>query len=206
MNTLLRIGKRKHLILLLLIALLIAPTGCNESPKSTDSQMKADFQNPPDNARPRVWWHWMNGSITKDGIQKDLEWMQRVGIRGFHNFDANLFTPVVVENPLVFMTDAWKDAFRFTTILADSLGFEMTIAGSPGWSVTGGPWVEAKDAMKKYVWTETRVEGGQIFNGVLPQPSDAPGNFQNIRSEEEGVLSQRDGGIPDYYKDAMLIA
>ena len=43
----------------------------------------------------------------------------------------------------------------------------MAIAGSPGWSVTGGPWVEPKDAMKKYVWTETRVAGGQTFNGKL---------------------------------------
>jgi hypothetical protein len=26
---------------------------------------------------------------------------------------------------------------------AESLGFEMTIAGSPGWGVAGGPWVGA---------------------------------------------------------------
>jgi hypothetical protein len=103
--------------------------------------------------------------------------MHRVGIRGVHNFDANLFTPEVVEKPLVFMTDDWKDAFRFATNLTDSLGFELTIAGSPGWRVTGGPWVEPADAMKKFVWTETRLKGGQTINGVLPQPSDVSGNF-----------------------------
>ena len=125
------------------------------------------FISPPDAAKPRVWWHWMNGNITKDGIQKDLDWMNRVGIGGFQNFDANLFTPVVVPKKLVFMTPEWKDAFKFTTELADKKGLEMAIAGSPGWSVTGGPWVEPKDAMKKYVWTETRVTGGQAFNGKL---------------------------------------
>jgi hypothetical protein len=26
------------------------------------------FQNPPDSAKPRVWWHWMSGNVTKDGI------------------------------------------------------------------------------------------------------------------------------------------
>jgi hypothetical protein len=41
------------------------------------------------------WWHWMNGNITKEGITKDLEWMNRVGIGGFQNFDASLFTPQV---------------------------------------------------------------------------------------------------------------
>ena len=34
-----------------------------------------------------------------------------------------------------------KDAFKFTATLADQLGLELAIAGSPGWSVTGGPWV-----------------------------------------------------------------
>ena len=33
----------------------------------------------------------MNGNITKEGIKLDLEWMQRVGIGGFQNFDASLF-------------------------------------------------------------------------------------------------------------------
>ena len=54
-----------------------------------------NFQTPPQSAKPRVWWHWMNGNITKEGIQKDLDWMQRTGIGGFQNFDANLFTPLL---------------------------------------------------------------------------------------------------------------
>jgi alpha-L-rhamnosidase len=57
----------------------------------------------------------MNGNITKDGIKKDLDWMKQVGIEqvgigGFQNFDANLFTPVVVTKKLVFMESDWKDA------------------------------------------------------------------------------------------------
>jgi len=30
--------------------------------------LERGFQNPPDSAKPRVWWHWMNGNITKEGI------------------------------------------------------------------------------------------------------------------------------------------
>ena len=88
-----------------------------------------NFETPPNTAKPRVWWHWMNGNITKDGIQKDLEWMHRVGIGGFQNFDASLLTPQIVEKRLTYMTPDWKDAFRFTTKLADSLHLEMAIAG-----------------------------------------------------------------------------
>ncbi len=133
--------------------------------------LKSGFENPPASARPRVWWHWMNGNITKDGIKLDEEWMHRAGLGGFQNFDASLFTPQVVEKRLVYMTPEWKDAFKYATTLADQLGLEEAIAGSPGWSETGGPWVPAKEAMKKYVWSETRVEGGKPFTGTLAASS-----------------------------------
>ncbi len=168
--------------------------------------LQQDFQNPPNAARPRVWWHWMNGNVTKNGIQKDLEWMQRVGIGGFQNFDANLFTPLVVEKKLVFMTPEWKDAFKFATELADKKGLEMAIAGSPGWSVTGGPWVPAEDGMKKYVWTETRVTGGQAFNGKLPQPAATTGKFQNVELPKVTMLNEETGVLPTYYQDALTVA
>src|ERR1700759_1479760 len=103
--------------------------------------LKSGFENPPSSARPRVWWHWMNGNITKDGILKDMEWMKRVGIGGLQNFDANLATPQIVTNRLVYMHRDWKDAFAFAAKTADRLGLELAISSSPGWSETGGPWV-----------------------------------------------------------------
>ena len=69
------------------------------------------------------------------------------------------------------MTPEWKDAFQYATTLADQLGLEMAIAGSPGWSESGGPWVTPAQAMKKFVWSETRVEGGRPFTGALPEAS-----------------------------------
>lgn len=170
------------------------------------SQQLKDFQTPPNAAKPRVWWHWMNGNITKDGIKKDLDWMKQAGIGGFQNFDANLFTPVVVPKKLVFMQPDWKDAFKFTTEYADKNGLEMAIAGSPGWSVTGGPWVKPEDGMKKYVWTELKIEGGKPFIGKLPQPSGALSNFQNVEAFGEGLSGGFVGTKPDFYSDALVIA
>lgn len=164
------------------------------------------FRNPPNEAKPRVWWHWMNGNITKEGIQKDLEWMEKSGIGGFQNFDANLFTPVVVPQKLVFMTPEWKEAFKFATDLAAQKGLEMAIAGSPGWSVTGGPWVQPEDAMKKYVWSELVVEGGKTFQGKLPQPSDQTGKYQDAHLEGGGVSGGFIGEVPSFYRDALVIA
>jgi hypothetical protein len=87
----------------------------------------------------------MNGNITKDGIQKDLEWMSRVGMGGVQNFDAALDTPQIVAERLAYMTPEWRDAFKHAVSAADGLGLEFAIAGSPGWSQSGGPWVQPKD-------------------------------------------------------------
>jgi hypothetical protein len=167
--------------------------------------LRAGFDNPPNSARPRVWWHWMNGNITREGIKLDLEWMQRVGIGGFQNFDAALMTPQVVEQRLVFMTPEWKDAFRYATTLADQLGLEEAIAGSPGWSESGGPWVRPEQAMKKVVWSETVVQGGAPFTGTLAHPPMTSGPLQNIPLVDDLAMP---GGPPppEYYADTLVIA
>src|SRR5580765_6725726 len=106
-------------------ALLVMASGMPVAHPETVDSLRAGFVDPPNGARPRVWWHWMNGNVTKDGIAKDLAWMQSVGIGGMQNFDANLQTPQIVDKRLVYMTPEWKDAFRFTAQEADRLGLEL---------------------------------------------------------------------------------
>ena len=76
-----------------------------------------------------------------------------------------LATPQVVDKRLAYMTPEWKDAFKYATTLADQLGLEEAIAGSPGWSESGGPWVPASQGMKKYVWSETLRRRRQAVHG-----------------------------------------
>jgi len=164
------------------------------------------FENPPNSARPRVWWHWMNGNISKQGIKLDLDWMHSAGLAGFQTFDAALATPQVVPHRLVYMTPQWKDAFRYATNIADQFGMEEAIAGSPGWSETGGPWVPASQGMKKYVWSETDVVGGKPFTGTLKHPPTDTGAFQDMDIHD--LLSAPKGAkpIPHFYADSVVIA
>jgi len=160
--------------------------------------LEQGFINPPQEAKPRVWWHWLNANITDEGIKADLNWMNRVGIGGFHNFDANQNSPQIVKDRLVYMTPKWKTTFQQMTHMADSLGMEMAIAASPGWSETGGPWVSEAHAMKKVVWSETDVRGGRKFQGKLPQPPAVAGLFQQI-GNSEGVES-------NFYREIAVLA
>jgi len=194
-----RIGRVVTVVMLLAV--------CAARAQNAGDALERGFQNPPDSAKPRVWWHWMNGNITKEGIKLDLEWMKRIGLGGFQNFDAAFLTPKVVDKRLVYMTPEWKDAFLYATTLADQLGFEMAIAGSPGWSETGGPWVSPAHAMKKLVWSTTIIEGGHPYSGVLPKPSSSTGPFQNIpRPEGFNPSGAPAPALPEYYADSAVVA
>jgi len=172
--------------------------------QTSEDALKKGFENPPSTAQPRVWWHWMNGNITKEGIKLDLEWMHRSGIAGFQNFDAALQTPQVVDKRLAYMTPEWKEAFKYAISVGDQLGMEMAIAGSPGWSESGGPWVPPSHGMKKYVWSETILEGGTRFTGKLAHPPTTTGAFQNVGVREQfGPAAPQ---LPEFYADAVVVA
>ena len=177
-------------------ALLLLSSSAAALPARAQNALREGFRNPPESARPRVWWHWMNGNVTKEGIRLDLEWMKRIGIGGADAIDASIDTPQVVKHRLVYMTPGWKDAFRYAAGLADKLGLELSIDSSPGWSETGGPWVPPAQAMKKLVWSATSVSGP--FHGVLPRPPDVPGPFGTIRTAATHA--------PDFYRDSIVIA
>lgn len=163
------------------------PVAAAEAP-ATDPLLEA-FASPPAEARPRVWWHWMNGNITVDGIAKDLDWMHRIGIGGVQIFDANLATPQVVAKRLAYMTPEWKEAFRFATTKAAGLGMEVAVAASPGWSETGGPWVKPEDGIKKLVWSETVVLGGKRFAGLLSLPPVNAGPYLDLMPDKDAVAA-----------------
>jgi hypothetical protein len=148
----------------------------------------------------------MNGNITKEGIRLDLEWMHRVGLGGFEIIDASLGTPQVVGKRLNYMAPGWNDAFKYAITLGDQMGMEETIASSPGWSQTGGPWVPASHGMKKYVWSETIVEGGQPFKGRLAHPPSNTGAFQNMGIIDPNSVLMTAPGAPKFYADSAVVA
>ena len=196
-------GAGRFVLCLHVLALSAAAQG---QTSAVSDPLLAEFQNPGEAARPRVWWHWMNGNITWDGAKKDMEWMKRVGIAGLQSFDAGMATPQVVEQRLPYMSPGWKEVFRNTAAYADTLGLELAVAASPGWSETGGPWVKPQDAMKKMAWSVTRVRGGRAFTGRLAKPPTITGVFQT--STGGGILGGREHGEnpAEFYADQKVVA
>lgn len=156
--------------------------------------LKASFAAPPLSAKPRVWWHWMSGNVTQEGITADLEWMKRVGIGGMQMFDIGGL-PKYVDKQLIWMTPDWKAALRHAAAEADRLGLEMSMAASGGWSETAGPWVKPQQAMKRIAFSATIVG----VQGAVRLPR--PGNLYKFEGPERGDW-------PDsvFYVDTRVLA
>jgi len=171
-------------------ALLIIP--------ARSQSLEAGFQNPPDSAKPRTWWHWTNGNVTLTGITKDLEWMKRVGIGGFQLADVAYGMGQTIDRKIFYGTPEWYDAVHHAAAEADRLGLEMSIFSSPGWSITGGPWVKPEQAMKKLVWSETTVQGPKSLHAKLAAPPAIIGPIRNLSTAKAPETG--------FYGDARVVA
>ena len=159
-----------------IVTLLLAVAGMVWGTMADDALVKG-FRAPPLVAKPQVWWHWMNGNVTKEGITADLESMARVGIGGVFIFDVTTGIP---EGPVAFGSDRWMEMLRHAEAEARRLGLAVGLSNCSGWSSSGGPWVKPADSMKSVVWTETPVAGGRRFEGTLPAPPDPHGFCRDI--------------------------
>ncbi|GAB3113869.1 glycoside hydrolase [Aestuariicella hydrocarbonica] len=189
-------------------SVLLVTMGCVNAESQSNNELQSGFTTPPNASKPLVWWHWMNGNVTKTGIKQDLQWMDAVGIGGVQNFDAQLNTPQIVDQRIEYMTPAWQELFNFALDEASKYNFEFGIAASPGWSETGGPWVEPQDGMKKLVWNELTVAAGSTSSIVLPPATNTTGPFQDMPLQPEafGGAPKAQEDHPHYYEDIAVIA
>lgn len=186
--------------ILIIVSCLLASV-CSASEPGSVTELYNGFVNPEKQYRPRVWWHWMHGNVTREGIRKDLEWMDRVGIAGFHQFNCQLNpTDVIVGRRVELFSNEWNEMFSYALDVADSLGLEVSIAASPGWSLTGGPWVSEEQAQKKIVWRRMDLRGGRRIRQALPETYEFSGPFQDVPLYPDDVYKFR------YYKDIAVLA
>ncbi len=135
------------------------------------------FANPPPTAKPWVYWFWLNGNITREGITLDLEAMKRTGIGGVLIMEVDQGAPL---GPVPFASEKWRELFRHVVNEANRLGLEVNMNNAAGWCGSGGPWVKPEHAMQKVVWTAVEVEGPREFAERLPQPQTVAGHYRDI--------------------------
>jgi len=135
------------------------------------------FATPPETTKPRCYWYWMDGQISKEGITRDLEAMKRVGIgEGYIGvISGQSGTPSTSTTKA--LTDEWWSYIEHAVREGTRLGLDIGLFNSPGWSQSGGPWVKPSQAMRYVTLPELRLHGPQHFVGKLPLTT---GEFQDL--------------------------
>ena len=160
----------KKNMVFLLSGLLLCLMGCTLTATNKDvslAQLRDGFNNPPKEAQVCIWWHWLDGNVTREGITADLEAMHRVGIHEATLFNGGMGFP---QGPIEYMSDEWLALFQHAASEAKHLGMELSFHNGPGWSSSGSPWIKPEDAMQTVTWSEQQVEGGRKVCLVMPKP------------------------------------
>ncbi|RCH55359.1 hypothetical protein DJ568_09265 [Mucilaginibacter hurinus] len=203
--------RRKHLALGLVIPLVIAfcsftitfrNTAQNKALQSDDTLARG-FAAPPKASRPQVFWDWMGGLISREGITKDLEALAAQGISGVlvmqmpdQATDGVAVTFGDYKGKVKCLSDEWFNLVNFAIGECDRLGLSFSIFISPGWSHAGGPWVTPEFGLKKLQATELTVTGPAKVDKLLPPPPKLIGiKAEYVKPED-----------PAYYKDFAVVA
>lgn len=166
--------------LILEIAFVMILTNCKQSPN--EKLIVTEFQNPPSANSIHAWWHWLDNSITKDGITKDLEAMKSQGISTVTILNIGLLGEKDMGVPMVrFNTPEWYDMFEWALHEADRLGMHVGAHNCDGWSSSGGPWITPEYSMKRCVWSKTVITGAGQTSIQLPQPKKNLDYYKDIR-------------------------
>jgi len=169
-------------------------SGCSPAP----DKLEKGFAHPPDSARPWVYWYFMDGNITREGITADLEAMRDAGIGGAIFLEVDLGLP---RGPVRFMSPEWRQLFAHAVHEAERLGIEIVLGSGPGWCGTGGPWVKPEQSMQHLVASETNVVGPVKFDGMLPRPQPRTPFFG-----EATLTPELKKEWQEFYRDVVVLA
>jgi hypothetical protein len=171
---------------------------CGKGGRSEKQLLAASFVNPPDSTRPGVYWYFMDGNISREGMTADLESMKAAGIGSVLFLEVNVGIP---RGRVDFMSDEWLDLFRHARREAGRLGITMKVGIGPGWTGSGGPWVKPEQSMQHLVSSRVEATGPTRLSRKLPRPRPKEPFFG-----PEGFTEQLKREWNSYYRDVAVLA
>ncbi|MUH36981.1 glycoside hydrolase family 2 [Zobellia amurskyensis] len=168
------------------------------------ADIKKGFKNPPNEAKMRSYWWWLNGMATKTSITRDLSEMKAKGYGGAIIFDAgssNYKVALKTPHGPDFSSPEWHSLFAHAIKISDSLDMELSLNIQSGWN-PGGPTVTPEQALKKIVASKTTVQGPGLQTIPLPNPS-GQGYYRDIIVQAYPLDDLSEATILDWDKKSM---
>ena len=152
------------------------------SGQSESSESLLDrFENPPEEAKPWTFWYWLQGAVSSEGVDADVEAMAKAGLGGAY------LMPLIAPDeepfwspPVRILSDEYWTLVGRAVRDADKAGLSLGIHIGPGFSLAGGPWITPEFAMQRVVWSETTVDSESAASVTLSQPETNGGYYRDI--------------------------
>lgn len=159
---------------LLSLSLLTPFTGYTQE----NHPLEYGFLNPEEKVQTSVYWYWISGNISEDGVKKDLYSMKEAGINRAFIGNIGLDGIHTPYETVPFYSEKWWKILHTALKTATELGIEIGIFNSPGWSQSGGPWVKPEQAMRYLTSVKAEVSGGKQVEVFLAKPGK---DFQDVK-------------------------
>ncbi|MDD2314024.1 MAG: glycosyl hydrolase [Proteiniphilum sp.] len=171
--------KRRISVLVVLISMIYL-IGCKQNSQDNLAQLSQElesgFVTPPDSIQTSVYWYWISDNISKEGAVRDLHAMKEAGIN--RAFIGNIGIEDLPYGTIKMFSEAWWEILHTALKTATELNIEIGIFNSPGWSQSGGPWIEPEQSMRYLASSELEVKGPQTIKQLLQKPSE---QFQDVK-------------------------
>ena len=167
------------LSLLVLLSILVSCKESSIADKSFTSvvSLEEGFKNPPQESKPRTWYHINSSNASKEGFTKDLEAIKEAGIGGVLVFNVSMGLPV---GDVTYNSQEHRDILAHGAKECERLGLSFGVHNCDGWTSSGGPWVTPENAMKVVVNSQVITQGGKEVNLKLPQPPARHDYYKDI--------------------------
>lgn len=135
------------------------------------SLLESNFFKPPQVNKSACYWWWFNARVDHAGITRDLEEFKAKGISevAMINSSGGL-SGVPYPAGVPFLSEEWKELYRFAMKEAKRIGIEVGINLCSGWSM-GGPWIKPENACRWYLQSQLEVVGPKKLDEKLPLPN-----------------------------------
>lgn len=154
------------------VTLSISGISCSSDP------LESGFNNPSNQVQTSVYWYWISGNISEEGVKKDLYAMKEAGINRAFIGSMGVEGIETPYEKVAFGSEEWWKILHTALKTATELGIEIGIFNSPGWSQSGGPWIKPEQAMRYLTSTSCEIEGGKKISIQLDKPAK---DFQDVR-------------------------
>ncbi|MHC4212622.1 MAG: glycosyl hydrolase, partial [Planctomycetota bacterium] len=154
-----------------------------------DDVLLHKFQNPPRQYRPETWYHFLGGAVTREGVDLDVEALNKAGFSALHFFTIDSYDQIrnrMTTPQIPILGKQWQENL---TTLAKGIkkgGTDLVLHSCPGWATAGGPWSNIRNSMRTITWSETIAQGGKKLELQLPMPPLDSHNFPSAQGESRG--------------------